>query len=415
MAATHEGSYGGFWIRALAIFTDSAILTVVGIAIMAASAFLGETGLTIGTVVLFLAFLLYFPVMQSSARQATVGKGLLGLKVAHAGTGERISFLRAFGRELGKIVSGAVFCIGYIIAAFTGRKQALHDLIASTVVVREGEARVVLALVITIVGFVLPVIAAPMLLGAALLSSLAGMASFDIVQTTQPSPMKAAAKAPAAAPVPAGKVGPRPAASPSAPAAPASPVASAAAPAQAPAQAAAPAPAPMPSPSAAMVAAAPATIPPSASMPSVKESPAGPGSPGAGKEAAKADAPAPEAKLPEPEPRKVPDAYTPWAAVRLTGPSFSPKYNDLMTAVRSGDREGVEELLAHGWWPDKRDSRGRTPLIEAALQGDTRMVEALLKAGADPEASGDGQSAAAIARRRSDPEMLSVLRKYGAR
>jgi uncharacterized RDD family membrane protein YckC len=49
--------------------------------------------------------------------------------------GRRVSFARANGRFWSKIISGLFFSIGYIIAAFTERKQALHDLLAATLVI----------------------------------------------------------------------------------------------------------------------------------------------------------------------------------------------------------------------------------------------------------------------------------------
>ena len=101
--------------------------------------------------------LLYFTFMQASARQATFGKSLLGLKVGNAG-GDRISFLRSFAREISKIVSAIPLMIGFLMAAFTGRKQALHDMMASTVVAREGQSHVVAALAVVIVGYLGPVI-----------------------------------------------------------------------------------------------------------------------------------------------------------------------------------------------------------------------------------------------------------------
>jgi Tfp pilus assembly major pilin PilA len=73
--------------------------------------------------------------MQSSSRQATLGKMALGIKVTSA-EGERISFLRATGRYFATILSGLILMIGYLLAAFTQRKQALHDMIAGTLVVR---------------------------------------------------------------------------------------------------------------------------------------------------------------------------------------------------------------------------------------------------------------------------------------
>jgi uncharacterized RDD family membrane protein YckC len=78
---------------------------------------------------------LYYALMESSAKQATLGKMALGIQVTDL-DGRRIGFGRATGRYLGKIVSGLTLLIGYIIQVFTSRRQALHDLIASTLVVR---------------------------------------------------------------------------------------------------------------------------------------------------------------------------------------------------------------------------------------------------------------------------------------
>jgi uncharacterized RDD family membrane protein YckC len=79
---------------------------------------------------------LYFAYMESSARQATLGKGILNLKVTDM-NGNRISFGRASGRFFGKIVTNLVpLFIGWILAGFTEKKQALHDFIAGTLVWR---------------------------------------------------------------------------------------------------------------------------------------------------------------------------------------------------------------------------------------------------------------------------------------
>jgi len=77
---------------------------------------------------------LYYAVMESSTRQATLGKMALGLKVTDT-EGNRISFARATGRYFGKFISGLIFMIGYIMAGFTAKKQALHDIIASCLVI----------------------------------------------------------------------------------------------------------------------------------------------------------------------------------------------------------------------------------------------------------------------------------------
>ena len=83
-----------------------------------------------------------------------------------------------------------------------------------------------------------------------------------------------------------------------------------------------------------------------------------------------------------------------------------PKYNDLMTAVLNRDAAGVNELIAFGRWPDKPDSQGVTPLMAAAMLGDTTNAEALLKAGANPDA------AVRIARERRDSAMTALLERY---
>ena len=77
----------------------------------------------------------YESLMESASKQATLGKMVLGLKVTDM-EGRRISFSRATGRHFAKIISGMIFAVGYIMAGFTQRKQALHDMIAGTLVQR---------------------------------------------------------------------------------------------------------------------------------------------------------------------------------------------------------------------------------------------------------------------------------------
>jgi uncharacterized RDD family membrane protein YckC len=77
---------------------------------------------------------LYFSLMESSAKQATLGKMALGIIVTD-GSYNRISFGRATGRFFAKLISNITICIGYIIIAFTSQKQGLHDIIAGTLVI----------------------------------------------------------------------------------------------------------------------------------------------------------------------------------------------------------------------------------------------------------------------------------------
>jgi uncharacterized RDD family membrane protein YckC len=79
---------------------------------------------------------LYDALTTSSSWQATVGKKVLRLKVTDE-AGNRISFGRATGRFFGKLLSGMIMNIGFIMIAFTERKQGLHDMIAGTRVIRD--------------------------------------------------------------------------------------------------------------------------------------------------------------------------------------------------------------------------------------------------------------------------------------
>lgn len=76
---------------------------------------------------------LYYAGMESASRQATLGKSLLGMTVTDL-RGQHISFLHATGRYFAKFLSALILMIGYIMAAFTERKQALHDKLADTLV-----------------------------------------------------------------------------------------------------------------------------------------------------------------------------------------------------------------------------------------------------------------------------------------
>jgi uncharacterized RDD family membrane protein YckC len=80
--------------------------------------------------------LLYYSIMESSKLQASVGKLAMGIKVVDL-SGNRISFGTAFIRAIGKVLSGMIMYIGYLMAAFTEKKQGLHDMIASTLVVKK--------------------------------------------------------------------------------------------------------------------------------------------------------------------------------------------------------------------------------------------------------------------------------------
>lgn len=75
----------------------------------------------------------YFVFLESSRWQGTVGKKILKIKVGDY-KGDRISIGKSSLRLLGKWLSGQILLIGYIMAFFTEKHQALHDFIAGTFV-----------------------------------------------------------------------------------------------------------------------------------------------------------------------------------------------------------------------------------------------------------------------------------------
>jgi uncharacterized RDD family membrane protein YckC len=103
-------------------------------AIGLAGSIMAGVGSTI--LIVYAISILYFAIMESSKSQASVGKMAMGIKVTDM-NGERIPFGKAILRSIGKLLSGMVMYIGYIMAAFTEKKQGLHDLIASTLVVKK--------------------------------------------------------------------------------------------------------------------------------------------------------------------------------------------------------------------------------------------------------------------------------------
>ena len=141
-ALAQDFVYAGFWLRFVASIIDSIIVNaVIGvIGALVASAADGGIALT-GTLNIFGNWL-YFALLEAGPWQGTVGKKLLGLMVVDD-RGNPISFGRATGRYFGKIISVLILFIGFLMAGFTARKQALHDIMAGALVIKRptGYAR----------------------------------------------------------------------------------------------------------------------------------------------------------------------------------------------------------------------------------------------------------------------------------
>jgi len=154
-------TYAGFWLRFVSYLIDGVILGI-GSMVLVIPFFFLLGGMAIveslprhhgerfepaefaGFITLILAMVciamlvkwLYFAYLESGEKQATWGKQALGLYVTDL-SGTRITFGRASGRFFAKIITGLIpLGIGYMMAGFTERKQALHDMIASCLVLR---------------------------------------------------------------------------------------------------------------------------------------------------------------------------------------------------------------------------------------------------------------------------------------
>lgn len=138
-------AYAGFWLRVVAWIID-AIIGAVAAAIVSGvlGAMVSVVGLgrsdwkLLSNLVSIAIGWLYMALMESSEWQASLGKMALGLRVTDL-EGRRISFARATGRHFAKFVSALILWIGFIMVAFTQRKQGLHDIMAGTLVVRRSD------------------------------------------------------------------------------------------------------------------------------------------------------------------------------------------------------------------------------------------------------------------------------------
>jgi uncharacterized RDD family membrane protein YckC len=136
-------------MRFLAYVIDSLLMTfiflplgfVIGIAMAASgvdenSPLLALVNMFSNVVSLAIGWI-YHGMLESSSWQGTVGKKILGLRVTDL-NGHRISFGRATGRYFAMILSGMICFIGFIMVAFTEKKQGLHDMLAGTLVLSGG-------------------------------------------------------------------------------------------------------------------------------------------------------------------------------------------------------------------------------------------------------------------------------------
>jgi len=149
--------YAGFWWRFIAVIIDGIavgiaqqIIIIPLLGVIGLSMFNAQQGggLSDESILLMITSMipifglsaliswLYYALMESSKLQGTLGKMALSIRVTDL-NGERISFGRATGRYFGKIISAFIFYIGFIMAGFTEKKQALHDMMAGCLVIKQ--------------------------------------------------------------------------------------------------------------------------------------------------------------------------------------------------------------------------------------------------------------------------------------
>ncbi len=141
VVSPHIVEYAGFWKRFAAFVIDCILVSIIffiisfifgySIGLSGGGRAQAEAGgFILGVIIPWL----YWAVMESSSIQATVGKVTLGIIVTDY-EGKRISFGRATGRHFSNFISTLILLIGYVMAGFTKKKQALHDMIAGCLVI----------------------------------------------------------------------------------------------------------------------------------------------------------------------------------------------------------------------------------------------------------------------------------------
>ena len=151
-AMGEQVEYAGFWLRFIAWIIDLIVLVIVNVVLLTILAIIAQLNghrilshrrpfgfngfLSPENTVEWIVGWIYYALLESSVLQATLGKMALGLVVTDL-NGQRLTFGRASGRYWGRFVSDFTICIGFMMAGWTQRKQALHDIMASCLVIRK--------------------------------------------------------------------------------------------------------------------------------------------------------------------------------------------------------------------------------------------------------------------------------------
>ena len=180
-------NYASFWKRAAAYLVDCFIVTGVSypiqiiVTLIFVLLFGNSKAATLMQQLFSLLlsatmFVAYYVWTESTVWQATVGKRIFNLKVTDL-NGQRLTFLRSLGRNAGKMLSGLLLGIGFLVCLWTEKRQCLHDLLADCVVVdptpQEKTGCMLSVLIAGGLLFVLFVLAIGFLTAAAFMSAVA--------------------------------------------------------------------------------------------------------------------------------------------------------------------------------------------------------------------------------------------------
>lgn len=140
-------AYADFLPRVGAYLLDGLFCGVLGLILQVGLAMMfglvsgGEEGAMaagsgLGSLLTLLLTLFYFVGYETSDKQGTWGKQIVGIKVTDL-HGRRISTGQAVGRFFAKIITNLTCGIGYLLPLFTDRKQTLHDLICGCLALKK--------------------------------------------------------------------------------------------------------------------------------------------------------------------------------------------------------------------------------------------------------------------------------------
>jgi uncharacterized RDD family membrane protein YckC len=134
-----EVQYASFWRRGAAAIFDWQMVGAMSVGVSRFLSTKSNNTQLIGSIVFLLLVGTYFALLESRD-SATIGKRLFFLNVLRTDE-QKLSFAGAAWRFCGRLISSVIFGIGYFIQPFTAKRQALHDMMANSIVIQTKNGR----------------------------------------------------------------------------------------------------------------------------------------------------------------------------------------------------------------------------------------------------------------------------------